>query len=201
VIGAAIVLLGGGIAAYLATRGDRPKDEVAQTPVVAPGPGSAIVTPPPPPPPPPEPKLPEWSTIEIDSTPPGATVTDLSNNQAQKAPARYRVEGSLAKRQYKLHLRGYNDSIVELTPSRPEIKVNEPLQKGAAPGGVVKTVVDTAGNLVPDLLGGGAVTHPDSGPKSPETKPESGSAAKPPPPKDDCNDPPCLKQFPGSGSG
>jgi serine/threonine protein kinase len=219
----AVVLIGGGIAAaVVASSGGESAGQGSQ---VASG-SPAVVIPPQPPVPPPqtvvpppvavEPPLPDMAKISLDSTPHGATVTDLTTNKAiGKTPLHYSLAGSKTPRQFVFHLRGFSDTTVELVPNRATIEYSETLQKGAAGSVVVHKVTDPvlkavplAGSAaVPDL--GGAVTKPEAG--SAEVNPETKPPEVKPPPKDDCPEIddglPCLKTkekvpgLAGSGSG
>src|SRR5690606_16742362 len=101
--------------------------------------GSAAVVapePPPPPPPPPEPDpLPAMAAIVLDSTPSGAKVIELVEGKEGKnwgkTPASIAVPGSAEPRRFKLVLRGYGDSVVEVVPNRARIEFTQPLIKGA----------------------------------------------------------------------
>jgi serine/threonine-protein kinase len=223
VLGALVVLGGGGIAAYFATRPGDPSD-VAAAPSPSPSP-SPSPTPPPTPPPPPVPVLPEHVTLSLDSVPHGATVTDLSTGRKiGTTPMHFDVAGSQSPRQFAFHLHGYGDTTVELVPNRQPIEYVEKLDKGASAGVVhqvpavvpVKPVAPGSGSAGSAAAPTGPVAHPEtdgsgsqSKPPEPQTKP-----AEPPikptepqtkpqePPKPcapDPNDPnACLKDF-GSG--
>jgi eukaryotic-like serine/threonine-protein kinase len=192
------------------------KDTPAPPPQTDPQGSAVVVTPPPPPPQiPQEPPLPDMVTIKFESTPKGADVIDMTNNQTLgKTPYTFTVPGSKTSRQFKFHLKGYGDSTVELVPNRAEITYTQPLQKGATKPNVVTKLPDTttpAGTgsattpvTKPDTTPTVTVKQPDE-PKGsdavPEVKPPD---VKPPDkPKDDCPDDeqPCLKvNIPGMGS-
>jgi serine/threonine-protein kinase len=200
------------VAGIIATRGGS-SNGAGSAAQVATGSGSAMVTPPPqpPPPPPPEPKLPDMVKITLDTTPHGATVTDMSTGKPLpgKTPMTVSVPGAKATRQYAFHLHGYGDSIVEL-PLAHDVNWVETLAKGASAGtpaihkvtdatlpnvGSNATKPDTgSATTKPDT---GPVTHPDTG--SAATKPDTGSATTKPPCDDSDPLTPCLKGF-GSAS-
>jgi hypothetical protein len=226
-IGAAVVVIGGGIAAFFATRTSGPASTPDQgsnvasaAPVDHGSAGSATVAVTPPPQPPPLPPLPDMVVITLDSKPQGATVRDLKLDKTLgKTPLKIKLAGSREPRNFAFHLHGYGDTTVELPLTKDTIAYTEKLVRGtSAAAPVVHKVAD---ETAPDT--GTAVTHPDLGtPAKPETgsatkppetqpeagsaakpatKPETGSAAKPPDTKDpDCDDTevPCLKGF-GSG--
>ena len=230
ILGALLLAGGGAAAAFFLTRGhDKPAD---------PGPGSAVVTgsattgsaavqpPPPPQPPPPEPPLPDMVAITLDSQPHGAAVIDMASGKTLgKTPVKISAPGSRTPRQFKLHLHGYGDAMLELPFTKAQFAYTEPLIKGAtAAQPVVHKVDDTGKVTAPDTST--AVTHPEAGSaaiqiKTPEVPgvgsaavvvkppepPNAGSAvAKPPEPpttgsaaakQPDCPDDemPCLKGF------
>jgi serine/threonine-protein kinase len=218
----AVVLLGGGAAAAVFALGGG--DDAGQGNTVAsrPAPGSAqvapVVEPPPPPPPAPTPDpLPAQVEIVFASNPQGAMVTDLSTNQQLgPTPHRYKVPGSTSPRQFKLSLKGYGDSTIELVPNRPLIELEETLVKGSKPRAVTK--VPDPSIKKPDLSAGSDATVAKpvdtkpadprpADPKPADPKPADKPADPPKPadkPKDDCPDDeqPCLKtNIPGMGSG
>jgi serine/threonine-protein kinase len=230
IVGVAVVVIGGGIAAFALSRGHGSSggDQIASgaTPGSA-TPGSAAIAapPPPPPPPPPEPKLPDMVALTLDSSPHGATVTDIVTGKViGKTPLVVHTPGSKTPKQYQFHLHGYGDTTVELPLTKETLGYTETLQKGATGAApVVHKVVDETLKTVPDL----AVTHPDTGSAAAVTHPDTGSAAavkppdvpkppdtgpaaavkppdppKPPdtgsatkPPDQDCDEVPCLKGF------
>ena len=184
VIGAAVVVIGGGIAAFFATRSSGPAthadqgSNIASAAPVNPGSAAVAVTPPPPPQPPPPPPLPDMVVITLDSKPQGATVRDLKLDKALgKTPLKVKLAGSREPRDFAFHLHGYSDSTVEIPLTKDTIAYTEQLVKGASTAApIVHKVVDETLKTVPDL--GTAVTHPDLTPtKPPET---TGSVAKPP---------------------
>jgi hypothetical protein len=209
VLGAIVILGGGGAAAFFATRGGgqtAPAAGSGSAVVVATGSGSAAVVEPAKPPEPPPVKLPDSVRISLDSTPHGATVTDLSIGKAiGKTPLHFSMHGSKTARQFSFHKDGYGDTIVELVPDQETIDHVEKLEKGAGtpgtvhvvkePDATVKVGVGSGSAVVPIKPPDLAVTHPETGSaaKPPDKPPETGSAAKSP---DD--DTPTLKGF-GSG--
>ena len=201
VLGALLVLGGGGVAAYFATRGGGTpaaatgrdvagsgSTVVAGSAAVAAGSGSAatatVV--------PPEPKLPDLAHLTLDSTPAGATVTDLASGKPiGKTPVHYSVPGSKTPRQFAFHLHGYSDTTVELVPDRDAIEYSEKLAKGTSAGGAIVHVVPDAttkpGTDVASGSASGAVTRPDSGQSGTSgavTRPDTGQPAHPPGDKD-----------------
>ena len=210
IIGAAVVVIGGGVAAFVATRTTGPATGVDQgsnvasaAPVDRGSAGSAAVavTPPPPPQPPPPPPLPDMVVITLDSKPQGATVRDLTLDKTLgKTPLKVKLAGSREPRNFAFHLHGYGDTTVEIPLTKDTIAYTEQLVKGASTAApVVHKVADETLETVSDI--GTAVTHPDLGTatvkpdsagsaavvKPPETKPDTGSAAavKPPETKPD----------------
>ena len=191
----AVVVLGGGIAAAVVfTQGGSdaappPAPPQPQQPAVvtAPAPDAASLPAPPPP------KLPETVKIELDSTPKGATVTDLTaNTQLGKTPVHYSLHGATEPHRFRFHLSGYGDTTVDLVPDHDPVTYSEKLVKGATATTIKLPPPDT----------GSAVTHPDVG--SAEKPKDTGSAEKPPePPPEDCPELPCTKKnIPGlHGSG
>ena len=188
VLGAIVIVGGGAVAAIVATRGGGGAGATTSgsgvasgsAAIVATGSGSAMGSAAvmPPPPPPPEPKLPDMVSIVLDSTPHGATVTDLSTGKPckDKTPLKFSLPGSKTPRQFSIHLHGYGDSIVELALVRDSISYVEPLQKGASSATpVVHKAGDPTLKPIPDA-GGGAVTKPDTG-SAAVVKPDTGSAA------------------------
>jgi serine/threonine-protein kinase len=205
IIGVAVVLIGGGVAAFFATRKSSTPDAgqgsniASAAPLnpgsaaVATGSGSAAPQPPPPPPPPP---LPDMVTITLDSKPQGATVRDLKlDKDLGRTPLKVKLAGSHDPRNFAFHLHGYGDTTVEIPLTKDTIAYTEQLVKGATSAApVVHKVVDETLKTVPDI--GTAVTHPDTGTvtvktpdagaaavKPPETKPDTGSAAAVKPPE------------------
>jgi eukaryotic-like serine/threonine-protein kinase len=189
IIGAAVVVIGGGIAAFALSRGHSSSGDQVATPGSA-TPGSAAIvapTPPPPPPPPPEPKLPDMVALTLDSKPHGATVTDIATGKViGKTPLVIHTPGSNTPKQYAFHLHGYGDTTVELPLTEETFTYSESLVKGATGAApVVHKVIDETSKSVLDL---GAVTHPDTGsataavthPDTPKP-PDTGSAAARPP--------------------
>jgi serine/threonine protein kinase len=186
IIGAAVVVIGGGIAAFALTRGHDSTggDQVASgaTPGSATPGSAAVVVPPPPPPPPPEPKLPDMVALTLDSTPHGAQVTDITTGKViGKTPLVVHTPGSKTPKQYAFHLHGYGDTTVELPLTKEAFAYTETLQRGATGAApIVHKVVDDTLKTVPDL--GTAVTHPDTGSATAVAHPETGSAAVVQPP-------------------
>jgi serine/threonine-protein kinase len=201
VVGLAVVAIGGGIAAFVATRRPGPTGDPGGSNIAsaAPPAGSAVasgaVTPPQPPQPPPQPPLPDLVVITLDSRPQGATVRDLKlDKDLGKTPLKVKLAGSREPRNFAFHLRGYGDTTVEIPLTKETISYTEQLQKGATSAiPVVHKVVDETLKTVPDL--GAAVTRPDTGSatvkppetagsaavKPPDTHPDTGSAAAKPP--------------------
>ncbi|HUJ63360.1 MAG TPA: serine/threonine-protein kinase [Kofleriaceae bacterium] len=191
---AAVVVAAGGVVAYVATRGGEPAPQPAGlASASAPQPAPPPPAPPPPPPhhtaPPPEPALPAQVSIAFESTPPGATVTDVATGKPiGRTPTRVTVPGSKTARRYTFHLHGFADATSELVPDHDGITEKQALARAVADPGRKPAAGSSAEPAT------GPVTHPDVG---------SGSAT-PPPPKDDCPDDeqPCLKRnIPGLGSG
>jgi serine/threonine-protein kinase len=200
IIGAVVLAGGAAIAAVVVMGGKKDTQEVAADPAPG-GSGSAIVTAPQPTPeppvptpePPPEPSLPSMVEISFESTPKGAKVIDLSNgNAVGTTPTTFTIPGSKTARQFKLQLKGYGDSTVELVPDRAQIKFSQTLQKGATKSNVVTKVQGEPAIKVPDVRTPEVtVKTPDLPVTTPETKPDVK------PPADDCpEDEPCLKQMP-----
>ncbi len=203
VAGAAVAIVmatrGGGSSA--ATPGSASTAPIAQVPTFA---DAAIA----PPPPPPEPKLPETVAINLDSLPQGATVVELATGKpVGKTPLTLHVPGSHTARQYMFQLRGHGDQPLELVPDHGPIDFTMPMKKGAGSGPPLHVPGTIAKHQEPGPGPGSAavttvpVTHPDgadSDASKPETKPATKPDAKKP--DHDCSDddPPCLKQFPGS---
>ncbi len=225
----AVVLLGAGIAAVVAMGGkSEPAGQGAiaagsdsgSAALVAAGSGSATVETPPPPP---VDTLPATVSIKVDSTPSGALIVDASDDKITygRTPTSFSIPGSQAPRRFKLVLKGYGDSTVELVPNRADIEFNQPLTKGTkattaklpdAPKPVPGT--GSAAVVKPDPGTGSAATvKSDPGPGSAAPKPDPQNDPKPDPPKPDpgvqqlggsgatkpdCPDPddPCLKSFP-----
>jgi hypothetical protein len=119
------------------------------------------------------------------------------------------IKGSHDTLTFNLHLNGYGDALVDLTPDQ-DGNFTAKLDKGGG-GSAVRQTVPTKN---PNTGSGGAVTRPDSGSgtsKPPDAgsaskPPDTGSGTKPPPPEDDCVDLPCVKKnvpglHDGSGSG
>jgi serine/threonine-protein kinase len=199
VIGAVLVVGGGGAAAFFATRGGGGSSNAAgsaagsgSATVASGGSGSQVVVPPPKPQEPPPAPVPESVKITFDSTPHGATVTDLTiGKPIGKTPLKYKVAGSHTPRQFAFHKDGYGDTTVELVPDHEPIDYNEKLEKGAAAGAVhVVPVPDAtikAGGVGEVKTGSGtatAVTHPETAVTHPDTgsakAPEGSAATKPP---------------------
>jgi serine/threonine-protein kinase len=201
----AVVLLGGGIAAAVIAIGGKSAPS-GQGSAVAAGSGSAEVASgsadvTPPPPPPPVDVLPATVQIKVDSTPGGALVVDASDDKITygTTPATFSIPGSETPRRFKLVLKGYGDSTVELVPNRASIEFNQPLTKGTKattaklPDTVSKPEPGTTAVVKPDP-GTTAVVKPDPGTATVKPDPGSGSAApkpdpqtvtKPDPPKPD----------------
>ncbi|CAN5263446.1 hypothetical protein BH11MYX1_BH11MYX1_35010 [soil metagenome] len=216
----AVLLIGGAIAAAVVVMGSK------QSPATTDGrAGSAVAlqplpapTPPPGPTPVPTPvlapTLPEMVKLTLDTTPHGATVTDLSTNRAfpGKTPITTSLPGQKGTRQFSVALKGYQTEIVELPLDKETVSFTEPLTRGAAGTPVVHHVLDaTLKPTPPTGSDSGAVTKPDPG--EPVTKPDPGTKPDPtkpdpnatkPPKSDDpkCDDPnvPCWKTpFPAGG--
>ena len=231
-IGAFVVVAGGATAAMFALKGGAPRSTDVGSPsggsaiasgAPAGGPGAAVVTAPPPdaPPAPELPPLPDRVKIRIESKPAGAEVQDLSKTPPRllgKTPVVLDVRGSRDPLSFALHLRGYGDAIVDLTPDK-DISYLAPLEKGAS-GGPPKRL----GDPKPPQVGSGSAALPDSGSAATVKPPDAGSATKPPdagsaakppevvkppePQEDDCPELPCTKKVVpglhgggGSGSG
>jgi serine/threonine protein kinase len=163
-IGGALVVVVGGIVAYAVTRGggDATPSTAATGSAVASGsPGSAQEAASPPPPPPPV-ALPEFAKLALDSTPHGATVTDLSTGKVLgKTPLQSSLAGSKTPRQFAFHLQGYADTTVELVPDHETITYSETLVRGANTGTAPVHVVADPAIHKPDTASPGAVTKPD----------------------------------------
>jgi serine/threonine-protein kinase len=213
ILGAVLLVGGGAVAAFVATRGSS----------AGPGPGSAAVgsaaaptapagtpsTPPaappsvPTPPAGPPPLAFEWAQVRILSVPAGADVKDLTLGKViGHTPFSFKLKPSRTARQFELHHKGYIDTVIEVVPDREKIETTEKLERGA-------------GRKEPrPPVGSGGKTEPTPGP-TPPTEPGdlkvplpgdgSGSAAPvkhttppgpPGPGDDDCGDPPCLKRDP-----
>ena len=225
-VGAFVVVAGGATAAMFALKSTTPASSdvgsasggsAIASGAAAGGPGSAVVTSPPPdaPPAPELPPLPDRVKIKIDSKPAGAEVQDLSKTPPRvlgKTPVVLDVRGSRDPLSFALHLRGYGDAIVDLTPDKDTTYL-APLEKGAS-GGPPKRLGDPSVQKPPQS-GSGAVTQPEAGSAATVKQPEAGSAATPPevvkppePQEDDCPELPCTKKIVpglhgggGSGSG
>jgi len=223
VIGAAVLVGGGAIAAVLALRGGGDSPVTGEGTGVAAG-SAAVVAPveppasPPSPPPQPTPDpVPAQVEIVFASEPRGAVVTDLANDRVLgPTPQRFKVAGSTAPRQFKFTLKGYADSTVELVPNRALIEYTETLHRGVTKPNAVSKVPDPAIQKPGDLdttepagkkpddtavttPGDAPVTKPDpkaAGTKA-DPKPADQKPDSPKPPdtqKDDCpDDEPCLK--------
>ena len=225
---AAVILIGGGIAAALVIMDSKQPNATPQSPGSA---GSAFAVQQPPEPKLPEPKLPEpklpdMVKLTLDTMPHGATVTDLNTNRAfpGKTPITTSLPGQKGTRQFSVTLQGYRTEIVELPLDREIVSFTEPLTKGAAGTPIVHRVVDptlkavpatgtTTGTTATTGSDTGAVTQPDPGTTEPVTKPDPAIKIEPPKPDpptkqrpDDpaCDDPnvPCLKTpFPAGAAG
>ncbi|MGE5187349.1 MAG: serine/threonine-protein kinase [Acidobacteriota bacterium] len=191
VLGAIVVLGGGVVAAYVATRGGGGGGANGSAGSATLAAGSAAIAPAPPTPAPPKPaapELPELARLSLDSTPPGATVTDLASGKPiGKTPLQYSVPGSKTPRQFAFHLHGYADTTVELVPDRDAIAYVEKLVKGTTAGAAVVHVVPVSDATVKAGSAGnaqtGAVTKPDTGESGAVTRPDttgpSGTVTKP----------------------
>ena len=203
-IGALVVVAGAAVAIVMATRGgsnsaatpgSASNAPLVQAPVIA---DAALATPPPPPP---QPKLPDSVAINLDSVPAGATVIEVATGKpVGKTPFTLHIPGSSATRRYLFQLHGYGDETYEVVPDHG-MDFTMPMKKGAGATSAVH-VSDPAKHPDAGLGSGSAaatvpVTHPDgagSAVRKPDTKPDAKK------PDHDCSDddPPCLKQFPGS---
>jgi len=164
--------------------------------------------------------VPDTVKISFDSTPHGATVTDLTiGKPIGKTPLKYKLAGSHTARQFAFHKDGYGDTTVELIPDHEEVAYVEKLEKGAAAGAVHVVPVPDASIKVPGVVevhtgsATGAIVHPESGSakvpegsaKPPDKPPEGGN--KPPegsakPPEDETGPVQLKTPFPsGAGSG
>ncbi len=216
----AIALVGAGIAVAVIMMGKKaaaPTEGSGATVAVQPTPIATSVpvpVPVPAPPPLPEPKLPDMVKLTLDTTPHGATVTDLSTNREfpGKTPITTSLPGQKGTRQFSVALKGYQLEIVELPLDKETVSFTEPLTKGTARTPVVHHIGDATIKPLPTTGSGtAAVTKPDPGAATePVTIPDPGTkpdpAVKPPKPptpaEPKCDDPnePCLKtQFPAGG--
>jgi hypothetical protein len=157
--------------------------------------------------------LPALAKLAFDSTPRGATVTDVTTGKlVGKTPTQYSLQGSTTPRLFAVHLAGYIDTTLTVVPDRETISSSATLTRSTATGNTAPVPVAadphnantaTTAPTVPDSPG--AVTRPDVGSATkPETKPETKPATKPETKPDDCGDgsEPCLKRnIPGLGSG
>jgi serine/threonine protein kinase len=222
ILGVVAVLGGGGIAAMFALRGGssttgtEPGSASGSTGSALAGGSGTLVTAPPPDAPPAVvlPPLPERVKIRIDSKPQGAEVRDLAKDRVLgKTPVKLDVKATREQLSFGLHLKGYSDAIVDLTPDK-DIDYVAPLEKGASGGAPKRQVVPDPGlKKPPEMVGSAAKPPPETGTgsaakppetgsaaKPPETgsaakPPETGSAAKAPPdPEDECVDFPCVKK-------
>jgi hypothetical protein len=185
IVGVVIVVGGGGVAAFLATRhkdGPEPGSasgsnagwgnasggsQVALAPVDAAPAAVAIDAAPATPPVP----LPEWSMIHLDSNPHNADVYELKDNGKEvvlgKTPMNFKLKGSTVARQFSIRLKGYSNALVELTPATAKVDDTETLEKGAATATVIHKVGGTGGSNSGSNTGsagpgsGGVITHPE----------------------------------------
>jgi serine/threonine protein kinase len=191
IIGGAVIVLGGAVAA-IALLGGKPAPAPAP---VAQTPQQPVQQTQPPAPPPPtagsaatvEKPLPDMVTIQLDSTPKGASVTDATNHViCAKTPCPFTTPGARVARQLVFHLHGYGDAMAELPLDGTMPAYTQALVKGASQPIVVRkgdepTVpLKTQGSA--EQVSGGVVTRPDDTetpkPKPPEPPPQTaGSAA------------------------
>jgi eukaryotic-like serine/threonine-protein kinase len=204
IIGGGAIVAVGAIAAVFALGGAKHEPVDAPTAPTAP---AAAPTPAPAPTPTPTPApLPQATvdkplgmiTIELHSTPEGASVTDEAHHVVGKTPFSWTVQGTHASRQLAFQLRGYADASVELPLDGSMTEYKQPLVKGTTPAVPVVTrpAIAPTGSGAPVTHPDEApVTHPDEAPvPKASAAPEVTTPAKPP---DDVT--PTLKGF-GSGS-
>ncbi len=207
-VGGGVVVAAGAIAAVLALGGTRdaahapapqiaPAPQPQQAPAQPPPQGSAATV--------------GMISLELHSTPEGATITDAANNRVVgKTPCTFSAPGERGTHPFSFHLKGYGDASVELPIDGTMTTYTQPLAKGAAlspPAVVVRPPSNDDVRIKP--VGSSApVTHPD---EAPVTHPEQAVTPTPPttkgsdqtpatpakPPGEDVT--PTLKGF-GSGS-
>ncbi len=185
ILGAGAIVIGGAIAAVMMLGGKSATTTPAPV-VTQPTPGSAAVavntTPgsaatvakPPP-------ELTGMISLQLHSTPEGATVTDMSNNRTVgKTPCSFTAPAAHATRQFSFHLHGYGDAIAELPLDGSTPTYQQALTKGATTPVVIHK--DDTPQVKPIGSGdpGGVVTRPDqvpvTQPEPPKEPPKAGSA-------------------------
>jgi hypothetical protein len=91
------------------------------------------------PPTPLAPAVPEQVSITVTTDPKGAKVIDDANPSTVwgTTPTTFSIPGSTTPRRFRLALKGYGETTLELIPNRATIELNQKLVKGAKPAVVV----------------------------------------------------------------
>jgi serine/threonine protein kinase len=175
VIGGAIavaVMLGGKPAAAPAPAPAPPTTgSAAVAPSVTPGSAATVAKPPP--------ELTGMISLQLHSTPEGATVTDMSSNSVVgKTPCSFSAPASRTTRRFSFHLRGYGDAIAELPLDGSTPTYQQALTKGATATPAVVIPRADAPQVKPIGSGepSGVVTRPDQLPVTQPEPPKAGSA-------------------------
>jgi hypothetical protein len=213
-LGAVGIVVIGGIVAFAVTRGGTQASDAQPAGSATTASGSAPAAPPAPPPaPPPElpAPLPAVAKLALDSTPRGATVTDVTTGKVVgTTPVPYSLPGSKTPRLLAFRLAGYVDTTLEVVPDKETFSYTATLTRGSSTGTTppVRVVADPnrpgSNTVVSPPDSPGAVTRPETGSatKPPDTRPEARPPTHPEPKPDDCGDgsEPCLKRnIPGLG--
>ncbi|MGN6110233.1 MAG: serine/threonine-protein kinase [Kofleriaceae bacterium] len=212
ILGAVLLLGGGGAAAVFALGGKGGPSEPAPspgsagsgdgsatTPIATAAPADAAPVEPPAPDAPAAAPLPASVSLRLDSVPPRAEIRDLMLDKVLgRTPMTLTVEPSHEIRRYTLTLKGYGDALIELRPNQATMEHVARLEKGVA-GAPVRHGGTSPGPGAGSGAGSGSATAPrqtpDAGSGTPASKPPDVPKHQPSP-DDDCPELPCLKTMP-----
>nr|HEX4313514.1 serine/threonine-protein kinase [Kofleriaceae bacterium] len=202
-IGVAIVVAGGAIAAALVLKGGggstgTTNGSGSNAVALGSGSGSSMPTTAPVDAAPQPPALPAEVVVTLDSTPKGAEVYDFDKKAlVGTTPATFHVTPGHELRHFTVKMRGYTEELVELVPEQAEIKPPLVTLKRGTGTVTVQTLPKVVDAGVPlQAIDAAAAAPPDAA----VVVPAAVDAAIKKNPDDDCPEIPCLKAMPDAGA-